>query len=139
MSSPPTTVLLSALHLPIQIFLGGSIVKGGPVQVLEDQELTCQPEPLVVKVRLSPLQIKGPSDPCWRGMGERAGPQLNISPGLSGATDSHDLYVTLGSDPCFSQGEASGWRSSDDPAQLGWDPSLCYHIAVQCLGQAVLP
>uniref|UniRef100_A0A8B9WB88 Methanethiol oxidase n=1 Tax=Bos mutus grunniens TaxID=30521 RepID=A0A8B9WB88_BOSMU len=32
-----------------QIFLGGSIVKGGPVQVLEDQELKCQPEPLVVK------------------------------------------------------------------------------------------
>uniref|UniRef100_A0A8C2YI79 Methanethiol oxidase n=1 Tax=Chinchilla lanigera TaxID=34839 RepID=A0A8C2YI79_CHILA len=32
-----------------QIFLGGSIVKGGPVQVLEDQELNCQPEPLVVK------------------------------------------------------------------------------------------
>lgn len=32
-----------------QIFLGGSIVKGGPVQVLEDQELRCQPEPLVVK------------------------------------------------------------------------------------------
>jgi selenium-binding protein 1 len=32
-----------------QIFLGGSIVQGGPVQVLEDQELKCQPEPLVVK------------------------------------------------------------------------------------------
>ncbi|KAK1329050.1 hypothetical protein QTO34_011221 [Cnephaeus nilssonii] len=32
-----------------QLFLGGSIVKGGPVQVLEDQELKCQPEPLVVK------------------------------------------------------------------------------------------
>uniref|UniRef100_A0A8C9QH63 Methanethiol oxidase n=1 Tax=Spermophilus dauricus TaxID=99837 RepID=A0A8C9QH63_SPEDA len=32
-----------------QIFLGGSIVKGGSVQVLEDQELQCQPEPLVVK------------------------------------------------------------------------------------------
>lgn len=32
-----------------QIFLGGSIVKGGPVQVLEDPELRCQPEPLVVK------------------------------------------------------------------------------------------
>ncbi|EHA97362.1 Selenium-binding protein 1, partial [Heterocephalus glaber] len=32
-----------------QIFLGGSIVKGGPVQVLEDQELKCQPDPLVVK------------------------------------------------------------------------------------------
>ena len=139
MSSPPTTVLLSALYLPIQIFLGGSSVKGGPVQVLEDQELKCQPEPLVVKVRLSPPQIKGPSDPCWRSMGERAGPQLNISQGLSGATDSHDPYVTLGSDPWFSQGEASGWRPSDDPAQLGWDPSLCHHIAVQCLGQAVLP
>nr|KAF6304972.1 selenium binding protein 1 [Pipistrellus kuhlii] len=32
-----------------QLFLGGSIVKGGPVQVLEDQELKGQPEPLVVK------------------------------------------------------------------------------------------
>ncbi|CAO2599134.1 Methanethiol oxidase, partial [Lemmus lemmus] len=32
-----------------QVFLGGSIVKGGPVEVLEDQELKCQPEPLVVK------------------------------------------------------------------------------------------
>lgn len=42
---------------PTQLFLGGSIVKGGPVQVLEDQELKSQPEPLVVKVRM------GPSDP----------------------------------------------------------------------------
>ncbi|ERE90757.1 selenium-binding protein 1 [Cricetulus griseus] len=37
-----------------QIFLGGSIVKGGPVQVLEDQELKCQPEPLVVKGKRVP-------------------------------------------------------------------------------------
>lgn len=52
MSSPPTIVLLYALYLPAQLFLGGSIVKGGPVQVLEDQELKSQPEPLVVKVRI---------------------------------------------------------------------------------------
>ncbi|XP_049956399.1 methanethiol oxidase-like [Schistocerca serialis cubense] len=32
-----------------QIFLGGSIVKGGPVQVTEDSELTEQPDPLFVK------------------------------------------------------------------------------------------
>ncbi|XP_062961701.1 methanethiol oxidase isoform X3 [Cynocephalus volans] len=32
-----------------ELFLGGSIVKGGPVQVLEDQELKSQPEPMVVK------------------------------------------------------------------------------------------
>uniref|UniRef100_F7DAQ6 Methanethiol oxidase n=1 Tax=Monodelphis domestica TaxID=13616 RepID=F7DAQ6_MONDO len=32
-----------------QIFLGGSIVQGGPVRVLQDEELNCQPEPLVVK------------------------------------------------------------------------------------------
>uniref|UniRef100_A0A9L0IQP4 Methanethiol oxidase n=1 Tax=Equus asinus TaxID=9793 RepID=A0A9L0IQP4_EQUAS len=38
-----------------QIFLGGSIVKGGPVQVLEDQELKSQPEPLVVKRLSTPL------------------------------------------------------------------------------------
>lgn len=50
-SSPPTIILPYALDLPTQLFLGGSIVKGGPVQVLEDQELKCQPEPLVVKVR----------------------------------------------------------------------------------------
>ncbi|XP_029393900.1 methanethiol oxidase [Mus pahari] len=37
-----------------RIFLGGSIVKGGSVQVLEDQELTCQPEPLVVKGKRVP-------------------------------------------------------------------------------------
>ena len=54
MSSPPTTVLLSAPYPPTQLFLGGSIVKGGPVQVLEDQELKSQPEPLVVKVRIYP-------------------------------------------------------------------------------------
>lgn len=55
MSSPPTVILLYALPLPIQLFLGGSIVKGGPVQVLEDQELKSQPEPLVVKVRSLPI------------------------------------------------------------------------------------
>ncbi|KAG8509256.1 Methanethiol oxidase [Galemys pyrenaicus] len=32
-----------------QLFIGGSITRGGPVQVLEDQELECQPEALVVK------------------------------------------------------------------------------------------
>ncbi|XP_038167224.1 methanethiol oxidase [Arvicola amphibius] len=37
-----------------QIFLGGSIVKGGPVEVLEDQELKSQPEPLVVKGKRVP-------------------------------------------------------------------------------------
>uniref|UniRef100_A0A2K5EU74 Methanethiol oxidase n=1 Tax=Aotus nancymaae TaxID=37293 RepID=A0A2K5EU74_AOTNA len=37
-----------------QLFLGGSIVKGGPVQVLEDQELKSQPEPLVVKGKRVP-------------------------------------------------------------------------------------
>lgn len=41
----------------LQLFLGGSIVKGGPVQVLEDQELKSQPEPLVVKVRIPPLPM----------------------------------------------------------------------------------
>ncbi|XP_012585450.1 PREDICTED: selenium-binding protein 1 [Condylura cristata] len=45
----------AALHAPTptpplpQLFIGGSIAQGGPVQVLEDQELQCQPEPLVVK------------------------------------------------------------------------------------------
>ncbi|XP_075464167.1 methanethiol oxidase [Ascaphus truei] len=32
-----------------QAFLGGSIVKGGKVTVLQDTELTCQPDPLVLK------------------------------------------------------------------------------------------
>ncbi|KAM4690784.1 methanethiol oxidase [Rhinophrynus dorsalis] len=32
-----------------QIFLGGSIIKGGPVTVLEDKELKVQPDPLILK------------------------------------------------------------------------------------------
>nr|KAF6291634.1 selenium binding protein 1 [Myotis myotis] len=43
------TIILHSPPRPTQLFLGGSIVKGGPVQVLEDQELKSQPEPLVVK------------------------------------------------------------------------------------------
>uniref|UniRef100_A0A8C5R2X4 Methanethiol oxidase n=2 Tax=Leptobrachium leishanense TaxID=445787 RepID=A0A8C5R2X4_9ANUR len=37
-----------------QVFVGGSILKGGPVKVLEDQELTSQPEPVTIKGRLVP-------------------------------------------------------------------------------------
>nr|DBA13845.1 TPA: hypothetical protein GDO54_004879 [Pyxicephalus adspersus] len=33
-----------------QIFLGGSITKGGAVKVLEDQELNAQPEPRIIKI-----------------------------------------------------------------------------------------
>jgi len=33
-----------------QVFLGGSILKDGPVKVLEDKELDSQPTPLIVKV-----------------------------------------------------------------------------------------
>ncbi|XP_019412486.1 PREDICTED: selenium-binding protein 1-A-like [Crocodylus porosus] len=32
-----------------QVFLGGSITRGGPVTVLEDPELQCPPEPFVIK------------------------------------------------------------------------------------------
>ncbi|XP_038624514.1 methanethiol oxidase [Tachyglossus aculeatus] len=32
-----------------QVFLGGSVVQGGPVRVLQDSELKSQPEPLVIK------------------------------------------------------------------------------------------
>lgn len=32
------------------MFVGGSILRGGPVTVCRDEELKCQPEPLVVKV-----------------------------------------------------------------------------------------
>ncbi|XP_077177252.1 methanethiol oxidase-like [Paroedura picta] len=32
-----------------QVFVGGSIVKGGDVKVLEDQELDCQPDPFVIQ------------------------------------------------------------------------------------------
>lgn len=30
--------------------MGGSILRGGPVTVCRDEELKCQPEPLVIKV-----------------------------------------------------------------------------------------
>ncbi|KAK6630905.1 Methanethiol oxidase [Polyplax serrata] len=34
-----------------QVFLGGSILSDGPIKVVEDRELTAQPEPVVVKGR----------------------------------------------------------------------------------------
>ncbi|XP_069734624.1 methanethiol oxidase-like [Phaenicophaeus curvirostris] len=34
-----------------QVFVGGSIFRGGPVTVCRDEELKCQPEPLVVKCK----------------------------------------------------------------------------------------
>lgn len=39
------------LPLPrVQVFVGGSILRGGPVTVCRDEELKCQPDPLVIKV-----------------------------------------------------------------------------------------
>ncbi|NWU88293.1 SBP1A oxidase, partial [Onychorhynchus coronatus] len=37
-----------------QVFLGGSISRGGPVTVLEDKELQCQPEPFVIQGKKVP-------------------------------------------------------------------------------------
>ncbi|XP_009287590.1 PREDICTED: selenium-binding protein 1, partial [Aptenodytes forsteri] len=34
-----------------QVFVGGSILRGGPVTVCRDEELKCQPEPLVIKCK----------------------------------------------------------------------------------------
>ncbi|XP_067328435.1 methanethiol oxidase-like [Anolis sagrei] len=44
-----------------QVFLGGSLVKGGPVTVLEDPELDCQPDPFVIqgkKVQGGPQKLQ---------------------------------------------------------------------------------
>lgn len=49
------------------------------MKVLEDQELTAQPEPLVVKVRVS-AGLWVPSGPCWWSAGE--GRQRLSSPGV---------------------------------------------------------
>ena len=37
------------MMVSLQVWVGGSIVKGGPVTVTEDSELSEQPDPLVVK------------------------------------------------------------------------------------------
>ncbi|KAL9822971.1 methanethiol oxidase-like isoform 2-T2 [Geothlypis trichas] len=55
-----------------QVFVGGSILRGGPVTVCRDEELKCQPEPLVVK--------------CKRVYGGPAALQLSL--------DGKRLYVT---------------------------------------------
>lgn len=52
------------------------------MQVLEDQELKSQPEPLVVKVRISAPASWAPSDPSWRSMGEGAGQRLSTPLGF---------------------------------------------------------
>uniref|UniRef100_A0A8C2TXC8 Methanethiol oxidase n=1 Tax=Coturnix japonica TaxID=93934 RepID=A0A8C2TXC8_COTJA len=55
-----------------QVFVGGSILRGGPVTVCRDEELKCQPEPLVIK--------------CKRVYGGPAKIQLSV--------DGKRLYVT---------------------------------------------
>lgn len=75
------------------------------MQVLEDKELTAQPEPLVVKVRVSAC-LWVPSGPRWRSVGEER--QRLSTPWCPG--------VALGTDPWFSQGETGGRRPPDDPA-----------------------
>lgn len=42
-----------------QVFVGGSIVRCGPVAVCRDEELKCQPEPLVIKVSAAGLGLPG--------------------------------------------------------------------------------
>ncbi|KAM9214654.1 LOW QUALITY PROTEIN: methanethiol oxidase-like [Leptosomus discolor] len=55
-----------------QVFVGGSILRGGPVTVCRDEELKCQPDPLVIK--------------CTRVYGGPAKMQLSL--------DGKRLYVT---------------------------------------------
>lgn len=40
------------IFMVLQVFLGGSISKGGAVTVVEDRELRDQPEPCVIQVRI---------------------------------------------------------------------------------------
>lgn len=88
-------------------------MKGGPVQVLEDQELKSQPEPLVVKVRISPMPARTLRSRLEkRGVGERAASEDALG-GWVVPTISSSILET---DPWFSQGKTGGWRPSDDPA-----------------------
>lgn len=96
------------------------------MQVLEDQELKCQPEPLVVKVRTSP----------WPHL---LAPQIHALGIQAMCQPLSQPVCHLESDLLFPQGKTSSWRPSDDPAQLRWEASVCHLIIVQCLGQAVLP
>lgn len=111
------TVILHSPPRPTQLFLGGSIVKGGPVQVLEDQELKSQPEPLVVKVRCSPCpRAQGTLRSMPEGYGKREGVTSQQALGVWVVPMISPPPRALGTDPWFSQGETGGWRPSDDPA-----------------------
>lgn len=46
----------------LQVFVGGSILRGGPVTVCRDEELKCQPEPLVIKVSAAASAPRHPLD-----------------------------------------------------------------------------
>ncbi|PKU30436.1 selenium-binding protein 1-a-like [Limosa lapponica baueri] len=64
-----------------QVFLGGSIAKGGPVTVVEDKELQCQPEPFVIRVSCANVHGGGKRVP--------GGPQM-----IQLSLDGRRLYVT---------------------------------------------
>ncbi|XP_074044925.1 methanethiol oxidase [Macrotis lagotis] len=71
-----------------QIFLGGSIVQGGPVRIIEDKELKEQPKPLIIKGK----KIQG-------------GPQM-----IQLSLDGNRLYVTTSL--------YSGWDKQFYPALI---------------------
>lgn len=105
------------------MFLGGSITKGGPVTVLEDKELQCQPEPFVIQV----------SFPA---------PRLSILNYLLLLLAVAFLFFSLILSTLFSaaiSGEEGAGRTSDDPAQLGREEIVRQHLPLQRVGQAVLP
>lgn len=41
--------------------------------------------------------------------------------------------------PISNAGEENSRKSTDASVEFGWEEAVCYHLSVQCLGQAVLP
>ncbi|KAK8749338.1 hypothetical protein OTU49_015803, partial [Cherax quadricarinatus] len=103
-----------------QIFLGGSIVKGGPVKVIHDTELTEQPDPVYVKGKMlegSPQMIQlsldgkrlyvtdslfSPWDKQFYPMVAKNGSvmlQIDVNTETGGLTLNHNFLVDFGKEP----------------------------------------
>ncbi|XP_074896798.1 methanethiol oxidase-like isoform X1 [Buteo buteo] len=132
-----------------QVFLGGSITKGGPVTVCRDEELQSQPDPFFIKVSPA-ISPKSQPEQRWQGWG--AGPCSSAplhptgwtwqpAPLVLGRQRRVLVWHPLAACPllCLLPGEEGAGGTPNDPAQLGREEAVCHHVPLQRLGQAVLP
>uniref|UniRef100_A0A8B9DG77 Methanethiol oxidase n=1 Tax=Anser cygnoides TaxID=8845 RepID=A0A8B9DG77_ANSCY len=123
-----------------QVFVGGSIAKGGTVAVCGDEELQSQPDPFVIQVSSAsrrPISALGLQ--ARRAAGASPGSRSRCFCTPSPARCRRRRPLVTSSFPPPAAGQEGVGGAPDDPAQPGWEAAVRHHVPLQRLGPAVLP